>query len=95
MTQDRFNYFSNKSKSELLKLTCLDFTVSELEEIIKEASLNDEDRKIAELKYIKDLKAPEIADKVFRDTRTIRSRISKISSKLHFTVVAIFLIRET
>lgn len=94
MTPERFKYFSKKNIIELRNLKTKDFTLSELKEIINEAILNDEDRKIAELKYLKNLNANEIADIVFRDVRTIRSHLIKIDKVIHNTIIAIFLIDE-
>lgn len=63
-----------------------DFTVSEMREIIAETILTDENRRIAELRYIKLLSYEQIAEKVLIDKRTVQSRIKSINAKLKNTI---------
>lgn len=63
-----------------------DFTVSEMREIIAETILTDENRRIAELRYIKLLSYEQIAEKVLIDKRTVQSRIKSINAKLNNTI---------
>lgn len=63
-----------------------DFTVSEMREIIAETILTDENRRIAELRYIKLLSYEQIAEKVLIDKRTVQSRIMSINAKLNNTI---------
>ena len=63
-----------------------DFTVSEMREIIAETILTDENRRIAEFRYIKLLSYEQIAEKVLIDKRTVQSRIMSINAKLNNTI---------
>lgn len=63
-----------------------DFTVSEMREIIAETILTDENKQIAELRYIKLLSYEQIAEKVLIDKRTVQSRIMSINAKLKNTI---------
>jgi DNA-directed RNA polymerase specialized sigma24 family protein len=63
-----------------------DFTVSEMREIIAETILTDENRRIAELRYIKLLSYEQISEKVLIDKRTVQSRIKSINAKLNNTI---------
>ena len=63
-----------------------DFTVSEMREIIAETILTDENKQIAELRYIKLLSYEQIAEKVLIDKRTVQSRIKSINAKLNNTI---------
>lgn len=63
-----------------------DFTVTEMREIIAETILTDENRRIAELRYIKLLSYEQIAEKVLIDKRTVQSRIKSINAKLNNTI---------
>ena len=63
------------------------FTVTELSEIIADTILTDEDRKIAQLRYIKLLPYEKIAEIVCLDKRTVIARVKTIKSKIEKTLL--------
>lgn len=65
--------------SNLKDFTCrTDLTVSELKHIISETPMRETDRQIAELRYCHDKTYEEIAEIVYCDWRTVRSRLIKV-----------------
>ena len=63
-----------------------DFTVSELKEIISETILTEEDRKIAEYRFIKLFTQDKISEKIGLDIRTVQRRLTAIKTKLRKTI---------
>lgn len=78
--------FCGITKEEKNNLTFDDFTVSELRVIIDETVLSSENKKIAELRFIKALTVEKIAEKMNFEKRTISTRISDIKKKLQKTI---------
>lgn len=78
--------FGGITKEEKSNLTFDDFTVSELRVIIDETVLSSENKKIAELRFIKALTVEKIAEKMNFEKRTISTRISDIKKKLQKTI---------
>ncbi len=78
--------FQDLSKEDKLKLTFDDLTVSEIRDIIEETVLSNENKKIAELRFIKAYTIEKIAEKMGFDKRTIKSRVSCITKKLLKTI---------
>lgn len=90
MKRERERFFSSKTGEEIYSLNASDFTVSEINEIIDETVLNDVDRQIAILKYVKDETIASISEQTFLDAKTVQRRIPKISHKLKKTLLKIF-----
>lgn len=79
MKQSRYEYFCSLTEKEKRELTFDKFTVSEIQEIINETVLRDEDRKIAELRFINCKTIQQIADFIYIDYKTCVKRLERIS----------------
>ena len=77
-----FRDFYDKYLQGTLFLCCEDFTTSEIAEIIKEARLNDRDKKLAKMYWVDLLCEEEISDNLMIDRKTVRNNIPKISMAL-------------
>lgn len=78
--------FKNISEEQKAKLWVMDFTVSELKEILNETVMSDIDREIAELRFLKLLSIEKIAERLQYDKRTISSRIKSIQERIEKTI---------
>lgn len=75
------------NREERIELKLEDLTMSEMTAVINETILTDENRKIAELRFLKLYTAEKIAEKLGYDDRTIAHRISFIKERLKNTIM--------
>ena len=84
-----FERIKKLNKEEREKIILADLTMSEMRSVIAETILTDENRKIAELRFLKLLTAEKIAEKLAYDDRTITHRIQFIKERLKNTIINI------
>lgn len=90
MNKQRYDLISELSNDAKMALTCQDFTISEIEELIQETPLTDIDRRIAKLKYIRRFTIEEISYEVGFHPRTIQRHLSDISAAIKSTITKLY-----
>lgn len=78
--------FERLTKEQKENLTIVDFTVSEILELIAETPLKEEDIKIAKARYVRLMTYEQIAEKIDRDTKTVKLHIGAIKQKINDTI---------
>lgn len=81
MTDERIKILREEIKKGK-KLNATYLTKSEREEIINDTVLNEEDRKIVWFIFIDGMNMTTVANKMYLDVRTVKSRIKRASPKL-------------
>lgn len=81
-----FERFKNLSTEEKENLEFEDFTVSEMKVIIEETMLSVENKKIAEMRFVKLWSVDKIAERLVFDKRTVYARINTIRKKMLKTI---------
>lgn len=90
MTEKRKEFFARMTENEKLLLASEDFIVSEIMEIISETPLNEQDKLIAELRYVRCHTIEKISEIIQIDKKTTHKKIKIISNKLKTTFSRMF-----
>lgn len=89
LTKKRIEQLKKLTEEDILKLTYKDFTVNEINTLISETPMTDLEKRIAVMRYNKEMTYQEIADKEYLDIKTARNKVTLISSKIRTTLIYI------
>lgn len=89
LTKERINSLKNKNEEELLQITYKSFTISEINTLISETPMTDQEKRIAVMRFNKEMTFQEIADKEQFDVKTAKKKCTLISSKIRTTLISI------
>lgn len=89
LTKERIKHLKNYTEAQLLKITYKSFAVNEINTLISETPMTDQEKRIAVMRFNKEMSFQEIADKEQIDIKTARNKCTLISSKIRTTLIYI------
>lgn len=89
LTKQRIEHLKTMSEEELLKITYKSFTINEINTLISETPMTDQEKRIAVMRFNKEMSFQEIADAENIDIKTSRNKCTLISSKIRTTLIYI------
>lgn len=89
LTKSRIEHLKTMTEKELLEITYKSFAVNEINTLISETPMTDQEKRIAVMRFNKEMSFQEIADAENIDIKTSRNKCTLISSKIRTTLIYI------
>lgn len=89
ITKKRIEQLRDLSEEEILKITYKSFAINEINTLISETPMTDQEKRIALMRFNKEMTFQEIADKECLDVKTVKKKCTLISSKIRTTLIYI------